>query len=198
MKTNDRSEQAVKGAAGAPVSKEQVKRLILEAQAAHRKQCELGLCEEGFDAWRHGALYDAVRKTSFREVGQHEFGVALNHFEKLAGKAPSTFWGRTNHAIAQRELGAEGDRRRAEHKLLETCEDVKAAFDNDASQALAYAVVLLRTIHRAELNTATAKQIWQVLFTLTNRAKARLKKQQRGVPVDLAGVANEQEVGVGE
>lgn len=194
----NKSELAVKGAAAAQVSKEQVRSLILEAQAAWRRQSELGLCEEDFDAWRHGALYDAVRKTSFRAVGQSDFGKALNHFERLAGKTPSTFWGRANHAIAARETGPEGDRRRAEHKLLEACDQVKAAFADDAEQALAYACVLLKTIHRTDLPAATAKQIWQVMFTLRNRAAARIKKAAHGVPVDRAALANAPETGAGE
>lgn len=172
----DKSELAVKGASEALVSKEEIKRLILEAQAAWRTQSSLGLCDEPFDAWRHGALYDAVRKASFRAVNQHEFGIALGHFEKLAGKEPNTNWGRTNHAIAKREDGPEGDRRRAEFCLRRECDTVKDAFNSDPGQALAYALVLLRKIHKVTLDKATGKQVFQVIFTLRNRAKAHAKK----------------------
>lgn len=194
----DRSEKAVSGAAAALVSKDQIRRLILEAGAAHRRQASLGLADEPFDAWRHGALYDAVRKTSFRALGQHEFGLALNHFERLAGKPVSTVWGRANHAIALRESSPEGDRRRAEFKLTEACEEVAPAFNGSAEEALAYAVVLLRTIHRTDLPSASAKQLWQVMFTLRNRAASRLRKQARGVPVDTAALNNAPETGAGE
>ena len=172
------SEKAVLGAAQALVSKEEIKRLILEAQAAYRRQSDLGLCDEPFEAWRHGALWDAVRKTSFRAVGQHEFGIALAYFERLAGREPNTNWGRTNHAIAQHEATGEGDRRRGEYALRQQCELSKAAFNNDAGQALAYALVLLRKIHKTDLQHATGKQLWQVKFTIINRAKAHLKKAE--------------------
>ena len=179
----DKSELAVRGAAASPVTGEEVKRLILEAQAAWRRQSELGLCDEPFEAWRHGALWDAVRKTSFRAVGQHEFGIALGHFEKLAGREVQTRWGHTNHAIAQREGTQEGDRRRAEYKLRQQCEACKEAFNNDPEQALAYACVLLRTIHKTTLDKATAKQVWQVMFTLRSRSAKRLAKAAPVNPV---------------
>jgi hypothetical protein len=174
----NKSDKAVLGAAASPVTGVEVKRLILEAQSAWRTQSALGLCDEPFEAWRHGALYDAVRKTSFRAVGQKEFGLALAHFERLAGKEPDTRWGHANHAIAQRESGPEGDRRRAEYMLRKECETVKDAFRGDPGQALAYALTLLRQIHKTDLPRATAKQIWQVKFTLSNRAKAHAKKAE--------------------
>lgn len=171
------SDKAILGAAQSLVTPAEVRRLILEAQAAWRAQCALGLADEDFEPWRHGALYDALRKTSFRAVGQHEFGLALAHFEKLAGKEPATRWGRSNHAIAAREATPEGDRRRAEYCLRETCSTVSGCFHNDPGQALAYALVLLRKIHKTDLQHASAKQIWQVKFTLSNRAKAHARKE---------------------
>lgn len=193
----NKSDKAVLGAAQALVSKEEIKRLILEAQCAWRMQCQVGLCDEEFDAWRHAALYDAVRKTSFRAVGQAEFGKALGYFEKLAGREPNTRWGHTNHAIAQRESGPEGDRRRAEYKLRETAEQVAGAFGDEPEQALAYACVLLKTIHHTDLPRATAKQIWQVAFTLRNRAAARLRKQTSAAAA-AAAAESTIEIGVGE
>lgn len=173
---NDRSEKAVKGAAASAVTPEEVKRLILAAQAAWREQTRIGLAEEDFDAWRHGALYDAVRKTSFRQVTQREFGLALGHFGRLAGRGPNTSWQRANEAIASRESTPEGDRRRAEHVLRETCAGLDEAFGGP-DKALAYACVLLRRIHRTDLPAATAKQIWQVMFTMKARGKAHAAKQ---------------------
>ena len=176
----NKSEKAVFGAAASLITKAELKRLILEAQAAWRMQCSLGLCEEEFEPWRHAALWDAVRKTSFRAVGQKEFGLALAHFEKLAGREPNTNWGHVNHAIAQHETSPEGDRRRAEYVLRKTCLEVKDAFNGQEGEALAYALVLLRKIHKTDLTHASAKQIWQVKFTLSNRAKAHMKKAEAG------------------
>jgi hypothetical protein len=181
----DKSDLAVRGAAAAPVTGAEVKRLILEAQAAWREQTRLALTDDAFEVWRHAALWDAVRKTSFRAVGQHEFGIALGYFRRLAGKEAAGSgaasraggWSGTNARIAERESGAEGDRRRAEWKLRKTCEEVKEAFNGDPEQALAYACVLLRTIHKTDLQHATGKQVWQVMFTLKSRAAARTNKQ---------------------
>ena len=180
----DKSDLAVRGAAAALVTGAEVKRLILEAQAAWREQTRLGLTDDAFDVWRKAALWDAVRKQSFRAVGQAEFGIALGHFRRMAGKATGgdarpTGWNGTNARIAERETGPEGDRRSAEFKLRQACGEVREAFNNDAEQALAYACVLLRTIHKTDLQHATGKQVWQVMFTLKSRAAARIKKGQR-------------------
>ena len=43
----------------------------------------------------------------------------------------------------------------------------------------AYADALLAKIHRATLSSATAKQLWQVLFTLRSRARARNRVESR-------------------
>lgn len=179
----DKSDLTVRGAAAALASKDEVKRLILAAQEAHREQKRLGLTDDTFDVWRHAALWDAVRKTSFRSVGQKEFGQALSHFLRLAGKdgpqGAASGWQRTNAHIAGRESGPEGDRRRAEYMLRKTCGEVKAAFEGDEGQALAYACVLLRTIHATTLDQAQAKQIVQTMFTMRTRAKARLAKARK-------------------
>jgi hypothetical protein len=175
----DNSDLAVKGAASARINKEEVKRLILEADSAWRKQTELGLCDSSFEDWRHAALWDAVRKSSFRNLGQREFGIALGYFRKLSGKPEARQgWNGTSAKIAERESGPEGDRRRAEYKLREACRTHADAFNGDPEQALAYALVLLRQIHCADLPTATAKQIWQVMFTLNTRAAKRIKREE--------------------
>jgi hypothetical protein len=180
----DASDMAVAGAAAARVTAGEVRALILTAQGAWRRQRELGLTEDGFDAWRRGALWDAVRKASFRALGQREYGVALAAFQRLGGAAP-----RAAAGIGARETGPEGDRRRAEHALRQACAAAADAFGGDAGQALAYARVLLRQIHRAELASATAKQIWQVVFTLRSRAAKRRNPASR--PAPLAPAARE-------
>jgi len=178
----DKAELAISGAAAAVVDRDQVKRLILVAQTAWRMQTSMGITDDTFDVWRRGVLWDAVRKTSFRQLGQREYGRAMDKFLELGGRdarGASNAWARTNERIATRETSAEGDRRRALHKLRETCAACADAFGGE-EQALAYAKVLLQTIHKlpkgGELEQATAKQIWATVFTLTNRAGARRKK----------------------
>jgi hypothetical protein len=169
----DASDKAVAGAGAALIGGDQVRRLILQAQAAWRAQRKAGLCDESFDEWRHGALYDAVRKTSFRAVGQREFGIALGHFLKLAGGFETR---RTagNRAISGRESTDEGDRRRALSALRSECDALAGAFGR--GQTWWYAESLFEKIHKTHSDQATAKQIWQVLFTLRNRASAKRRK----------------------
>jgi hypothetical protein len=158
---------AVEGAAAARVTAGEVRTLILTAQGAWRRQRELGLTDDAFEVWRKGVLWDAVRKASFRSLGQREYGVALAAFLRLGGKALPA-----RAAVARRETGPEGDRRRAEWKLRRECEAWEDVFGS-ASGALDYACSVIRDIHKLpqgrELSDATAKQIWQALFTLRNR-----------------------------
>jgi len=190
----DRAEAAVRGAAGAPVTAAEVRRLVLAASSAWRTQRDLGLTEDGFDVWRKGALWDAVGKASFRALGQREFGLALEAFLKLGGKAvrtaagsrPAGKWGRTNEAIAAREAGPEGDRRRAEWKLREECREAGGAFGGEGG-ALAYAEGLLARIHRTTLAAATARQVWQALFTLRARAAKKRRAAETAPGAVLSG-----------
>lgn len=168
----DASDMAVIGAGSALIGRDQVRRLILRAQSAWRAQCALGLCDDTFDAWRHGALYDAVRKTSFRAVTQREFGVALGHFIRLSGGSETAY--RNDRRIAGRESSGEGDRRRAMAAIYSACQ---GAADVLGSGAHAYALSLLDKIHGVTAEQATARQIWQVIFTIRNRAAAKRRKK---------------------
>lgn len=205
----DNAERAVKGAAAAGINADEVRRLILAAQTAHKLQASLGLTEDTFDVWRKGVLWDTVRRSSFRQLGQAEFGKAMKAFLLLGGKdAPPVRsgavrrfgkWDRTNEAIARNESSAEGDRRRAEWCLKKECRDLQEAWDNDEAQAMAYAVVLLRTIHQLpqgrELANATAKQIWAVVFTMRTRARQRLSKQLKAASLPQAQQGAQDRVG---
>jgi hypothetical protein len=162
----NRADLCVASAAAAPVSPDEVQRLIHAARSAWAAQRGLGLTDDAFDPWRKAALWDAVRRDSFRALGQREYGQALAHFAVLSGqRAP---------AAARREAGPEADRRRAEHVLREACAEVADAFGG-TERALTYARALLARIHRADLHTATARQLWQVMYTLRNRGRARLR-----------------------
>lgn len=177
QKQTDAANRAVAGAAAALVTAAEVRRLILAAQAAWRQQTKLGLTDDSFEAWRHGALWDACRKTSFRTVGQREFGLSLAYFGRMSDGGTAGRAGPANAAIAARESSEDGDRRRAAWKLEHTCLDLAQAFGGPES-ANAYAANLLRTIHKTDLDGATAKQIWQVIFTLRNRARALARKRE--------------------
>lgn len=176
----DKADLAVKGAAQAVIGAEQVRRLILAAQPAWRMQRSMGLTGDGFDVWRKGVLWDLCGKASFRILGQAEFGRALARFLELGGKEPAMFgkWSRTNEAIARRETGPEGDRRRAEYKLRGACSEFAEAFGGE-EQARAYARAIMAKVHKTTVERATAKQIMGVFFTIRNRGAAKLRKIMR-------------------
>lgn len=179
----DKAELAINGAAASQVTAAEVRRLILVASSAHKVQTSLGLADQDFDTWRKGILWEAVHKASFRTLGQRDYGLAIAAFLKLggtevrtaSGSRPSGKWGAANARIAARETSAEGDRRRAEYKLRETCRDCAEAFGGE-EQARAFARTLMAKIHKTTVADANARQIWAVLFTVRSRAAAKLKK----------------------
>lgn len=172
----DASERAIAGAGSAPISAEQVRTLILAAQSAWRAQSAAGLADTEFEAWRHGALFDACRMRSFRAVTQREYGAVLAHFTAMSGRPASAPSVRRASAIAGREACGEGDRRRAEAALRSECVTLDEVFGK--GRAFWYAESLFEKIHNTRVEVATAAQIWQVLFTLRNRAATKRRKLQ--------------------
>lgn len=174
----EKSEQAVKGARDALVGKDEIRRLIMAAKRAHAAQMACGLADEDFDAFRHAALYDAVQLTSFKDVSHHKLGEALRYFDALSGRAT-----RMDERIVRRETSGESDRAKALWALRNACRECADVFGG-FEQAEAYAATLLRRTHKLpegeEWRTARAKQLWQTLFTLRSRAKAKRAKLAPG------------------
>lgn len=149
------------------LNREQVRELILAAQNAHRKQTELGLTDQTFDDWRKQTLWDLVCKASFRTVNQTEFNKVLDGFGVLAGR-------RTAQAHKPL-LQSQDEVRRAIWRLKEECREMGEAFGGEEG-AMRYANALMEKIHKTKLHDASAKQIWQVIFTLRSRAKKQAKQ----------------------
>ena len=170
----DKSEQAVMGARAALVGPKEIRRLILAALRAHKTQLACGLADEDFDVFRKGALWDAVKLNSFRDVTHHKLGKALAYFDELAGRAT-----RADARITHREKCGESDRTKALHVLKLECQRSADVFGSFAG-AEAYATALLRKTHKlpegSEWRLAHARQLWQTMFTLRNRAAAKRKK----------------------
>jgi hypothetical protein len=158
-------DRAIQAQGAGALTKEQVRDLILAAQSAWRVQQKLGLADETFDVWRKAALHDATGLGSFRAVTQRDYGRALAYFLQLAGKKPEV-----RRAAAKPQAVDEAGR--ARWALDGECRVLAAAFGSEAG-ARSYAEALLGRIHRTTWHGATAKQLWQVLFTLRSRAKRR-------------------------
>jgi len=168
MPTDIHTLNAIAGAAGAPLSREQKTRLILASQDAIRMQVKTGLwtnADGDFEAFRHAAAFDACGVASFRAMQQRHYLPALLHFRALAGQ----------NVIQSQARLATDDSRRALGQLKLECQRSAECFGGWQG-AWAYSGTLFRKIHRCEAATATAKQVWQVIFTLRNRASATRKR----------------------
>ena len=158
-------ERAIAGQSSQILTKAQVRDLILAAQTAWKVQRKLGLADEPFDAWRKAALHDACGRQSFRDVRQAEYGRVLRMLLELAGRKPAS----RPAAVKPPRVD---EATRARWALDQECIKQAEAFGSYPG-AKAYADSLLSRIHKATLSSATAKQLWQVLFTLRSRARAR-------------------------
>jgi hypothetical protein len=164
MRCDDR---AIAGQAGGVVSKRQVRDLILTALKAYGNQQRAGMADEPFDVWRKAALHDACGRQSFRAVTQGEYGDVLGYFLQLQGVSA-----RARKAAQQSKAADEAER--ARYALRRECESLADAFGS-AAGAEAYADALLERIHKTDIEEASAKQLWQVVFTMRNRAKGKMR-----------------------
>lgn len=165
------TERAIAAQAAYPLTAAQVRDLILAANRAWKEQRRYGLADEPFDVWRRAALHDACGRQSFRDVRQGEYGRVRSYLERLAGrKAPA------RRASGKPQAADEADR--ARWALERECAAQADAFGG-LDGAEAYADALLGCIHKTTRGLATAKQLWQVLFTLRNRAAT---KRRRNAP----------------
>lgn len=160
--TTGHDEIAIQAQGAFFLNREQVKELILAAQDAWRKQTELGLTDATFDDWRKTTLWDLICKASFRTVNQTEFNKVLDAFFVLSGKRQAHL----NCSKAKHE----DETRRAIWRLKEECKEFASAFGGEDG-AMRYANSLMEKIHKVKLSSASAKQVWQVIFTLRSRAK---------------------------
>jgi hypothetical protein len=64
--------------------------------------------------------------------------------------------------------------RRAIWRLKVECKDLGESFGGEEG-AMRYANSLMEKIHKVKLADASAKQVWQVIFTLRSRAKKPAK-----------------------
>lgn len=162
---------AIAGQAGGIINKRQVRDLILAATTAYKTQEKLGLADEPFDVWRKAALHDACGRSSYRDVRQGEYGRVLKYLLQLAGKAPTARQAAAKTA-AQDEAG------RARWQLDREVKEQADAFGSEEG-ARRYAETLLGRIHKTTWHGATAKQLWQVMLTLRNRAASKMRSGAR-------------------
>lgn len=159
-------EAAIAGARRAPLTAEQRQRLAACARRAFDAQAAAGLADEDFDAWRHEQCREACGRGGIREMDQGCYGPSMAWFVALAGGEP-----RRREAGPAAKPAARDDADRARRALRDECARLDAAFGGGGA-AEAYATALLSRIHRATWETAGAKQLWQVMFTMRNRSRS--------------------------
>ena len=169
-------DKAVRAQGGGVVKPHQVKAMILAARRAYIEQAKLGLVDDGvgFDAWRRATIHDVVgaaAPSSFRTVTQRDYAAVMRYFGELAGEDSKRTTARSEDSKRTTARG-EDERRRALWTL--NLEEGRLAEEFGGREgARRYADSLFWGIHRTDRRTATARQVWAVIFTLRNRAAKR-------------------------
>lgn len=113
--------------------------------------------------FRHQEVIKAAGKVGLRCCSQDDYKRVEAHFLALLGETGKAF---NAHMRAETE-----PRRVAEAKVIEACE--RFGF------RLAYAEAICRNQnHGAGLNDVPANRLWNIVYTINNRGRARLRKER--------------------
>jgi hypothetical protein len=108
-----------------------------------------------FESWRHVEQGKACGVQSLRACTQAHYGRILAHFQTLAGNAAGA-----TQTLAR---DADNDRRIARFKLDQALRERGLRPD--------YASSICRRQYRTDLDSANAKQLWRLVFTVRNRRR---------------------------
>ena len=185
-------DRAVRAQGGAVVKPQQVKAMVLAARRAYLEQAKVGLVDDGtgFDAWRKATLHDivgAAAPSSFRAVTQRDFAAVMEYFKELAGDG-NVANVEISSSNANNQLATLDEQRRATWALRQVELAVAEAFGGREG-ARRYADALFAKIHKTDRFSATAKQIWAVIFTMRNRAKKRTGETRSKTAIGARGAS---------
>ena len=198
-------DRAVRAQGGAVVKPQQVKAMVLAARRAYLEQAKVGLVDDGtgFDAWRKATLHDivgAAAPSSFRAVTQRDFAAVMEYFKELAGDGNvanvEISSSNANNQLGTGNIGTGNTRtlatldeqRRATWALRQVELEAAEAFGGREG-ARRYADALFAKIHKTDRFSATAKQIWAVIFTMRNRAKKRTGETRSKTAIGARGAS---------
>lgn len=170
-----RQQAAIDGAAAAPLSRAQKRKICMLAERAwHAKGCpfwepqqdpEIRLARtNALELWRHIEQERLTGRKHLTQCGQADYELLRAHFANLAGA------GREAAAAAARIPG--DDTRRARAILRSEL----AAASRQISDPRRYADTIARCKYKAGIESLTAKQLWTVIFDLRRAVWARKKK----------------------
>jgi hypothetical protein len=111
------------------------------------------------EVWRHDQVAKACGKFGLRCCGPDDYKPIEAHFLDMLGEAGRAF---NTHIIAQ-----SNPRRIADYKLREACRE----FGYDIS----YAATICKTQFKCSLGEASDTQLWNLMFTIRNRGRAKQK-----------------------
>jgi len=176
----DRIDEAMEGAAAAPLVADQRRRLAILCRNAHAEAARCGLAQEPFDVWRHRQVMMCCERDGLRECRQEDYAVVEAHMHWVLAEA-RRLSGREQAARRQREraatmaVRAEGNPvRQARWKLRQ--EFLAAADVIEAPEA--YAAHIARSKFRtAHIEDLSARQVWSLVFDLRRAAAARRKRK---------------------
>jgi hypothetical protein len=188
-------------ASGQPLSTLQKARLCQDATAAFAHQEKMGLVEvratesrsKAMETWRRAELAAAGFPASLRECNNYQFRGIRAHFLMLAGKDDVAFGYHMKSGRVKDKGAAEDTYERREEiralilkALLEHGARVNPAhkdFDEEVAATVTakggmieagYVIAIAKAKAKGrELDSLTASELWQVLYTVRNRIAAR-------------------------
>ena len=170
-----RQQAAIQGAAAAPLSREQKRKICMLAERAWIAQgqplwepaqdpairlCRSSACE----LWRREEQERLTGRKHLTSCGQADYELLVAHFAGLAGD-------RREAAAAEARIPGD-DVRRAMAVLRREL----AAARRQIAEPRRYAETIAQAKYKAKLDGLTAKQLWTVVFDLRRAVSARKKK----------------------
>lgn len=116
----------------------------------------------------------AFRFTSVKLIDQERFPKVLNALRLISGDRPFRPKEKSLTRICEYVIEVPDDCRRARAKIKILLTEEADRFGG-LKQAEAYTETLLLRIHKTDFSHASAKQLWQVFFTLRNRIHRKAK-----------------------
>lgn len=156
-------ERAIRGAAAAPLSADQVRSLVLLARRTFDALIERGEISKDadFDDWRHRECLMAVERPGLRACGNEDFMPLKAHFLRSLGAREA--------ADRAQWVAATEPRRWAGLKLRRECEAARHVIgDPDA-----YIAAICRSKFKCAPAECSEKQLWTLVFDIRRAAQHR-------------------------
>lgn len=140
---------------GGPLSNEQKARLCILSNEAHDFDGPLDA-----DEFRHEQVKLATGKPGLTACTQDDWNLLHAHFLALVGRSGEAFNAAMKHGTEPQRV--------AMHKLHEAL--------RRAQLPMAYAAAICRRQYKCEPDAASPRQLWNLIFTVNNRATARRRQ----------------------